>query len=405
MACRVSVAVLLASALALGGCSYTENTLWPALGFQTQKSSELTPATQSPKAQPTVQANAQQGPAPSPAGEPPMPEAPQFSTASALAASPLVIGGGAITINGDSTGTAVGHRVAALQRELLKLRQDLSGQAARFQTLRQRVVRDTELYHGLVAAIDARLQIGTTPGNPIVEHQWNEAQAALNRLAGDTASVSSLGNEVAGTSSNASYILHAVRSAFGVSGAVDLDHRRLVELHDATEETQIGINRLMQDVNTLISRQSAYVGAERVNLAHLSTAIRNGQLYGASASQIGVSPVAATSYGLPSSPSLAGRQPLMIIHFNRPAVRYQHQLYNVMNEALKRRPQAKFDLVAVAMGRGSAAQIAMHQSRARASVDKVFRSLIAMGLPADRMTLSATTSRAVPSDEVRIYVR
>lgn len=404
MACRVSVAVLLASALALGGCSYTKNTLWPALGFQTQKSSELTPATQSPKAPPKVQANAQPAPQPAPEAEPVTPETSQFNAA-APAAAPLVIGGGAITVNGDSTGTAVGHRVAALQRELLKLRQDVSGQAARFQTLRQRVVQDSEQYHGLVAAITARLQIGTTPGNPIVEHQWGKAQTALDRLAADTASLGSLGNEVAGTSSNASYILQAVRSAFGISGAVDLDHQRLVELHDATEETQIGVNRLTRDVNTVVSRQSAYVGAERVNLAHLSTAIRNGQLYGASVSPFGASAVAAMPYALPQSSSLAGRQALMIIHFSRPGVRYQHELYNVMNAALKRRPQAKFDLVAVAMGRGSAAQIATHQSRARAHVDKVFRSLVGMGLPADRMTLSATTSRAVPSDEVRIYVR
>ena len=95
----------------------------------------------------------------------------------------------------------------------------------------------------------------------------------------------------------------------------------------------------------------------------------------------------------------------MIIRFNRPNLRYQRQLYNVMTQALKRRPQAQFDLVAVAMGRGSAAQVAMHQSRSRANVDRVFRSLIAMGLPADRMTLSATTSRAVASDEVKIYAR
>jgi hypothetical protein len=33
------------------------------------------------------------------------------------------------------------------------------------------------------------------------------------------------------------------------------------------------------------------------------------------------------------------------------------------------------------------------------------RSLISMGLPAERVSLSATTSASVQSDEVRLYVR
>ena len=411
MASRVSVAVLLASALALGGCAYTENTIWPALGFQTQKSNaELTPASQAGngKAQAKGLTPASPaGPAPAPLVGPAAPAAPQFTAAASAPApvfSPSLIGG-EITVDGASTGTAVGRQVATLQRDLIKVRRDLSGQAERFQTLRQRIIQDAEQYHGLVAAITARLQIGTTPGNPIVVHQWGQAQGALDRLATDAASMSALGNEVAGTASNASYILQSVQSAFGVSGAVDLDHRRLVNLQDATETTQIGINRVLQEVNNAVSRQSAYMGVERANLTRLSAAIKNGQPYGASLSQFEASPVAASTFRLPSPPRLAGRQALMIIRFNRPNLRYQRQLYNVMTQALKRRPQAQFDLVAVAMGRGSAAQVAMHQSRSRANVDRVFRSLIAMGLPADRMTLSATTSRAVASDEVKIYAR
>ena len=39
--------------------------------------------------------------------------------------------------------------------------------------LRERVVAS------VAAGINARLQVGTTPGNPIMQSQWNQAQVAL----------------------------------------------------------------------------------------------------------------------------------------------------------------------------------------------------------------------------------
>ena len=80
-------------------------------------------------------------------------------------------------------------------------------------------------------------------------------------------------------------------------------------------------------------------------------------------------------------------------------------LYTAINRALARRPQAGFDLVAVAPSAGNAAQSAAAANAARRNAENVLRSLTSMGLPASRVTLSAGTSNDARTNEVHIYVR
>ena len=64
-----------------------------------------------------------------------------------------------------------------------------------------------------------------------------------------------------------------------------------------------------------------------------------------------------------------------------------------------------FDLVAVAPQLGNPSQISLHTEASKRNADNVFRSLTGMGVPAERVSLSATTNAIVQSDEVRLYVR
>ena len=49
--------------------------------------------------------------------------------------------------------------------------------------------------------------------------------------------------------------------------------------------------------------------------------------------------------------------------------------------------------------------MALHSDASKRNAESVLRSLTNMGLPPDRVTLSATTSTSVQSNEVQIYVR
>ena len=73
-----------------------------------------------------------------------------------------------------------------------------------------------------------------------------------------------------------------MQATFGLSGAVEEDHRRLQLLEDEVYQNIVLIDRLMNDLAQDINRQTAYVNNERQNLTTLSLAIKNGELYGTS---------------------------------------------------------------------------------------------------------------------------
>jgi hypothetical protein len=95
----------------------------------------------------------------------------------------------------------------------------------------------------------------------------------------------------------------------------------------------------------------------------------------------------------------------VVIRFDRANVEYKHAIYTAVSQALQRRPQSGFDLVAVAPNQGSPAQVSVASNRSKRNAEDVLRSLSEMGLPLDRVRLSAMVSNQADSNEVHIYVR
>jgi hypothetical protein len=270
------------------------------------------------------------------------------------------------------------------------------------------MAQDSANYYSLVGTISSRLQVGTTPGNPELLAQWNQAQAALDRMADDIAKLNSLSNQTAADYSLGGYILDSVKAAYGLQGAVDEDHRQLRALEADVNRTTVLIDRLLNAISDDISRQSNYVSNERSNLVSLSVAVKNGELYGQSLAHRGVAAAPAPRANprpAVSSSNLGDRRPLVVIRFDRPNVPYEEALYTAVRRALERRPDAAFDLVAVAPNAGNPSQVALHSDASKRNAENVLRSLTSMGLPPERVSLSATTSTSVQSDEVQLYVR
>jgi hypothetical protein len=101
----------------------------------------------------------------------------------------------------------------------------------------------------------------------------------------------------------------------------------------------------------------------------------------------------------PAGAGLASGRPFVVISFDNPGVEYEQQLYEAVSAALARSPEVGFDLVAVAPDGVSNAEAA------RESMDRVRSSLLNMGLPADRVSISQLTDPSVQGNEVRLYVR
>ena len=154
-----------------------------------------------------------------------------------------------------------------------------------------------------------------------------------------------------------------------------------------------------------IRRQTAYVSTERSNLNLLSTGIKNGEIYGASLVNRAMISAAGNIDVTTRARDTSGRRPLVVIRFDRPSVAFQQALYNAVSQVLERRPNAVFDLVAVAPSRGGAAKVALNANKSRQHAEAVLRSLLEMGLPPARVAVSGKTSDTAKDNEVHLYLR
>lgn len=376
MAIRNASAAVVSAALLLSGCSFTSDALWPALTGESGRPSQAPTAAVAD--------------APPPLG-------------STTFVSPGVT-------PGVSTGTSVGQKVGGMRGELGQLQARVAQHNGRLQALRSSATSNSQRYHGTVAAITTRLQLGTTPSNPILLNQWNQAQIDLDRLASDINGLNSLANEVASASSTAAYLLDTSKATYALPGAIDEDHRQLQILEDETNRTVVSIDRLLTELQEDITRQTNYIGGERGNLSFLASGIKNGELAGPSLRSRAINTALASTGGAAvesSGPRLASGQgtALAIIKFDNPSVQYQQALYSAVSRALERRPNANFEIMAVAGGLGDVTQTARNQTDARRNAERVMRSLAEMGIPPQRLTLSAGNSNQAPGNEVHVFVR
>jgi hypothetical protein len=306
---------------------------------------------------------------------------------------PIQIEGGA------STGTAVSTMVANLRSQLVSIEEHIGGNQQRLAGLHNQAGENSTAYHEAKAHITARLQAGTTRGNPELVAEWNSAQSALDQLSGNINALSSLGTVIANDSSSAHYVLDQVTATFNVSGAVDEDHRQLSVLEDETNQTIILIDRLLRNVSDDVQRQTAYTANERANLTSLAGAIKNGELYGG---DLGGAPMLAMSTA--TSTNYNGT-PLVVIKFDHNNVEYQQILYAALSQALQTRPGAGFSVVAVSPTRGTVTAVQLAQTAAKRHAQEVMRSITDMGVPASRLQVASSTDPNATASEVRVFVR
>lgn len=306
---------------------------------------------------------------------------------------------------GQPTGTEVGRRVDRLRDDLGRLQNSVGNDNSELQTLRQQAIADAVRYQELVARIQARLQVGTTPGNPELVAAWTESQLILDKIADSVGQMAALSNKAANDSALAAFILESVRATYGLTGAVDEDHRQLAVLEDETNRTVVLIDRLLNELNEDIARQTNYVSRERSDLTVLSVGVKNGELFGTSLANRAYGTAAPLRGPANTVGGLTNRRPLVVIRFDRPNVPYQEPLFTAVSEALNRRPGSVFDVVSIVPQQGTPAQVALDANQARRNAEQVVQSLSGMGLPSDRLSLSSTSSGDVDNNEVHIYVR
>lgn len=326
--------------------------------------------------------------------------APAAQTGASVGTAPAV----RVAATGGS-GTFVGGKINELATELGRLSDNVGVLEGRFVDLQGQSEQGALAYQTATATIFARLQTGTTPGNPMLVSQWEEAQGQLERISETLPRLRTLANDAAQEAAFGNYLLSSVQATFGLSGAVEADHARLRVLEDAVYQQVVQIDRLMGDMAQAEQRQTSYLNSERQNLTTLSLAIKNGELYGTSlAARAFVQ--ADQQLRMESQAVVPGPEdrPLVVIRFDRPSVNYQQALYNAVAQALERKSDATFDVMAVSPTRGTAAQQALNASAARRHAEDVLRTLTGMGVQGARVQL-VQSAEDVPTNEVRVFVR
>lgn len=303
---------------------------------------------------------------------------------------------------GSKTGTFVGQKVISFRNELSQLQSSIKKHNEELQKVRASVINNAMQYHKTIGTIEAKLQVGTTPGNPNMYILLQNAQNNIQTMNINTDTLNQLSARVASDAAMTTYLLDSIRAAYGVSGAIDEDHRQLRILENETNQTSILINSLLSEVNADISRQQQYIESARNYIVDLNSSIKVGS-YG-----VANSPLVTSSVSPAVNPILIGNssvpataKPLFVAKFNKANVNYHDGLRLAVSNAVSAKPNVRFDIVSVTPS--SAAQLS--KTNAQKNAGEIFKEIINMGVSADKVSLSSKTSSDATSPEVRIYVK
>jgi hypothetical protein len=300
--------------------------------------------------------------------------------------------------------TYVGQRILEMQNEFNKLDNEISEKRISFNLLKSNGIKSAENYHSIVGAIAARLQIGTTPGNPILLDQFENAQTELASVSAQGQNIVDVGNKISLLSTRVSYLLEQARAAKKLRGAVDQDHRDLSSFQDTLKRRSVDVMRSLEELNETIRRREIFLAAERRRLTLLANAISIGESFGTGLGTVKSLPVSNenNSYDQRSQSSVSP-SPIAIFKIRSESENYHQDLFGAVSAVLEKAPKAKFTLVAVSSSAGNASKQAERAANAKLDVGKLISSLIAMGMPVDRLSVNSLSVASIENTEVRLY--
>jgi hypothetical protein len=302
---------------------------------------------------------------------------------------------------GEPSGTSAGARITQFRLDLAQLQQAAVQQVQRVKQLQADMEARVAGYQIAAGTIPTNKQGGTVSDASV--GAWRNAQAQLQAISATLDQMNGLSNEVAKNVAYAAFLLQAIRETNAAPDAVDEDHRQLRVLEETTSQTSSSLDQSLDGLRQEVLRQSHFLGTEGAKLAQTAPPSVGVPTNAA------ISPQQSTEQSAhvagPAGAGLASGRPFVVIRFDNPGVEYEQKLYEAVSTALARWPDVAFDLVGVAPAAGTSEESALNAEAARASMEKVRQSLLDMGLPADRVSLSQVTDPNIQSNEVHLYVR
>jgi hypothetical protein len=305
---------------------------------------------------------------------------------------------------GQPSGTSAGVRVAKFRTDLAQLQQAAIQEVQRGQQLQADMDASVATYQIAIGTIDSSRQSGAGP--EASDAAWRNAQAQLQTISSVLDQMSGLSSEVAKNVAFAAFLRQSIRDTNSTPDATDQDRQQLKILEDSTTQTATSLDQLLGGLRQEVLEQSHFLGTEGAKLAQIAPPSAGTPSTGTPVAGSPLPPVPQSAHVAgPAGSGLATGRPFVVIRFDNPGVEYEQQLYEAVSAALARSPNVGFDLVAAAPQGGTAEDSLSNAEAARESMDRVRQSLMNMGLPADRVSISQVTDPNIHGNEVRLYVR
>ena len=314
-------------------------------------------------------------------------------------------------LESDPSGTFVGQKINPLREDFDAVTEAFIIHRVSYEEVKSRVYGASTEFYGTVAAISTKLQLGTTPGNPVLVRQYDQAQGELDNIEEYMREINLLNQKVNADAGVVALLKSTLNKTLRLAGAIDQDHRHLELLEDDTEKLEIDISRLINEITEEISRQSGFTKIENQNLLVMAVAIRNGESMGTGIlNRSFLAAQALADAGAPDEQLDAPKVkisglPLVVIRFDDPDIDYEKTLFDAIGVTVDKKPGATFGLVAVAPIGKNDGETRINSSKVKKYAERVLRSLVSFGLPSKKVALSAKTSGDVVVPEVHIYVQ
>ena len=311
----------------------------------------------------------------------------------------------------EASGTFVGQKIDPLKTDYTSVGDAFDVHRDSYEEVKTRVYGSATEFFGTVAAINTKLQLGTTPGNPVLVRQYDQAQGELDNIEEYLREINLLNQKVNADAGVVALLKSTINKVLRLAGAIDQDHRQLEVLEDDVEKLEIDIARLINEITEEISRQSGFAKIENQNLLVMAVAIRNGEAMGTGILNRSFLAAQALADAGPPDQQLEVPQvnisglPLVVIRFDDPDINYEKTLFDAIGITVDKKPDANFGLVAVAPIGKNEAETRINSSKVKKYAERVLRSLVSFGLPSKKVALTAKTSGDVVVPEVHIYVQ
>lgn len=324
-----------------------------------------------------------------------------------------------------NTGTVVGRKVAEFKNELNQIRAQLNKESETLVKLRADVTANITKYNEIMAAMETKLQLGTTPANPKMVALYNNAQNVLQENETAVEGLNTLSADTAALGTQLAALISSVRETYTVPGALDEDHANLRVLENGAEQTAVAVKNMMAEAMVDSAQQKSAVQNARARLLGMSNAIAHGSFRPDNA-LILVQPQAIQPQPRPqtmkqplpkiNAPVKASvkskapqkvvapvkavkNTPLFKIEFNAEDVRYKNDLESAINKALAANAQAKFKVEAV----NPLETAATADSKKYAA--EVFAEMINLGVAPEDITIVSRAGSDVKTPLVNVYAK